>query len=269
MKQAGKIAALFAVLLTLLASSRMEAEEIIIEEGKHANVGDFHCHPCFEKLGSNALVLTAPIGDRPIEMTAGELWEYFHSHGFDSVNELSLFVEIDQLDSNAQYNLSSLNFQIEATDGDVLTDLDLGGSNLVVPGYETSSFRPEAHLSFDLGYDFMQEFSKDSTELVRFNIQSGSGVTPTFLISPKNEVFTSNHLSSLFTFVLFWGFVFLAVFHFMKPASIKKVASSLEAQSEEAISIGPQQPEPAATVSLNNDRPSSPAIATNAPARAT
>jgi len=146
-----------------------------------------------------------------------------------------------------------------------MTDLDMGGTNLVVPGYETSSFRPEAHLSFDLGYDFMQEFSGDSTELVRFNIQSESAVTPTFLISPRDEVFNSGHLSSLFAFVLFWGVIFLAVFHFMKPSSLKEAATSVEAHSD-VLTIGPQLADTAPTPASLHEQTNS-AISGNSAAR--
>jgi len=79
MKQVGKVAACIAVLLALLGISRTEAQEIVIEEGKHAEVGDFQCHPCFESLGTNALALSSQSGNNPVEMTAGELWKYFQT----------------------------------------------------------------------------------------------------------------------------------------------------------------------------------------------
>ena len=235
MKKAGKVAVVVAALLTLFCHSHLVAEEVVIEEGKHAEVGDFHCHSCFSKLDANAFPLAAN-GHDTIQMTAGELWQFFHEQGYQSVNELSLYLEMDQLDHDAEYSLSSLNVQIHAPNGELRTSLDMGNSNLVVPGYETSSFRPEAQLSFDLGYDFMKEYSSDSKELISFNISSESAVTPTFLISPRNDVFNSSHLSKLFAFVMFWGVVFLAIFHFMKPSSLRE-AASVESQAVDVLQL--------------------------------
>ena len=147
-----------------------------------------------------------------IEMTAGELWQFFDDQGFDSVNTMTLFLDVDQLSTDESFNLSKLNFQIQSPfDGQLSTIANLGKDSLVVPGIETSSNRPEAKLRFDLGYDFMELFSPESTEIVRVSIDAPmrGSMAPTFHLTANKNVFGQTNLGRLFLFVIFWGSVFL------------------------------------------------------------
>ena len=216
--------AIVAILIAMVSGiSSSQAEEVIIEEGRsisHVLVGDYSCSPCLSKLSSASLEMRDSHQHGTIELTAGELWKFFDDQGFESVNTMSLFLDVDQLASEQNVNLSKLNVQIQnPTGGSLLTDANLGRDRLVVPGYETSSSRPEAELRFDLGYDFMELFSPDSTEIVRVSINSPEvgAMVPTFRLTANSAVFGQTNLGQMFFFVMFWGIVFLVLLRWMKP----------------------------------------------------
>ena len=211
----GSLFAAIFIWSALVWSPTAWSQEIIIDQNAAVAAGDFDCLPCLSKLGSDCLALRNAGHNKCIEMTTGELWTFLDKQGLQSVNELSLFVEIDELQSDSQLNLSSLKVEIGSG-----ADFDMGNSSITVPGYKTSASRPEAQISFDLGYDFMKQYSGDSTELIRFNIKSDdSSVTPTYLISATDNHFSRTHLGTIIAFVIFWGAVFLGLFHFMKPSA--------------------------------------------------
>ena len=93
-----------------------------------------------------------------------------------------------------------------------------GADRLIVPGYETSSSRPEAELKFDLGYDFMKLFTPNSTEIVRVSMDApANGMIPTLHLAANQSVFGQTNLGQMFLFVIFWGAVFLILLRWMKP----------------------------------------------------
>lgn len=200
------------------------AEEVIIEEKSSIGnilIGDYSCSLCPSSLVTASLEMRADAQQYgTIELTAGELWLFFDKQGYDSVNTMSLYLDVDQLSTEQSVSLSKLNVQIQnPTGGNLLTDANLGTDRLIVPGIETSSNRPEAELRFDLGYDFMKLFSEDSTEIVRVSIDTpASGVTaPTFRLAGNGMVFGQTNLGQMFLFVVFWGAVFLMLLRWMKP----------------------------------------------------
>jgi len=232
------VAMLFAVFFSYAATSA-SADEIIIEEGSSLGAiscGDYACSPCFSKLAAASFKMENCLESGTIELTAGELWQFFHDQGYGSVNRMTLFLDVDQLASEDSLELSKLNLQIQSPlDGHLLTDANLGADNLIVPGYETSSSRPEAELRFDLGYDFMELFSSDSQEIVRVSVDSptASMMTPTFHLSAEENMFGRTDLGQIFLFVMFWGIVFLMLLRWMKPVreSIPVRSSSLQGVS--------------------------------------
>jgi hypothetical protein len=215
--------AICALIFAMVVSHSANAEEIIIEEGSSLGAvlcGDYACSPCLAKLGSASLKIENGRNPHTIELTAGELWQFFDAQGYGSVNKMTLFLDVDQLNSEDSFNLSKLNLQIQSPlGGKLLTDANLGADNLIVPGYETSSSRPEAELRFDLGYDFMELFTRDSQEIVRVSIDSpmASMMTPTFHLSADDNVFGRTNLGQMFMFVMFWGVIFLTLLRWMKP----------------------------------------------------
>jgi len=215
--------AITAILFLALAASASFADEVIIREKTSDNdhaIGDYSCSPCFTKLTGGTFEMKDGAKRGTIELTAGELWQFFNDQGHESVNTMTLFVDVDQLGSSESLSLSKLNFEIQSpVDGHLSTIANLGKNSLVVPGIETSSSRPEAELRFDLGYDFMELFSQESTEIVRVSIDApyGSSIAPTFHLAADSNVFGQTNLGRLFLFVIFWGSVFLMLLRWMKP----------------------------------------------------
>lgn len=200
------------------------ADEIVIAEGnanEQTMIGDFVCSPCLVKIGAASYCMSSDAG-AGVELSAGELWRFFKEQGMDSVNNLEFFVDIDKISEQSKFGLAGFNVQIEApssgSQSEYLTDMTMGENSLVVPGYETSSLKPEAKISFDLGYDFMEQFSSTSTEKVVFNFTSNdASVAPTFMLASNKSIFSSGHLGLLFGFIVFWGLVFMGVNKFVKP----------------------------------------------------
>ena len=214
------------VMLLVMAVGRSTsiADEVIIEERSPINnvlIGDYSCSPCLSNLVAASLEMRGNTqGHGSIELTAGELWQFFDDQGYDSVNTMSLYLDVDQLTRDQSVNLSKLNVQIQnPAGGRWVTDTNLGADQLIVPGIETSSSRPEAELRFDLGYDFMQLFTPDSKEIIRVSIDSpvSGAMAPTFRLAANGSVFGQTNLGQMFLFVLFWGAVFLMLLRWMKP----------------------------------------------------
>ena len=216
----------FVVLTLLLAATGIvQGEEIRIEEQNSVNeiqIGDFSARPCLFRLGSDPKDLCCVGSDNFAEMTAGELWEFFHDQGYSSVSELKFFVDIDKISEKSSFAVSDLSVSIEdpADPTLMLTQMSMGGHSMLVPGYETSSIKPEAQLRFDLGYDFMERFSRDSTEKVRFNyLSDDASVAPRFLLASNRSSLTREHLKAIGAFLLFWALVFFAMNRFIRPTT--------------------------------------------------
>lgn len=180
------------------------ADEIVISGNEHeVSVGDFDFSPCNTGSAEGALAVLnhCPNG----EMTAGDLWKFFSDRGIDSVENLTICMDWSpdqQLTS--EIDLSSLQLKIEdPTTGGLLTNVSLNGNSLIVPGFEVSSFKPEAELSVALGYDFMKRFGPQSTE--KIHVASNGSILPSF--SFKGTGPNPNRIPNWFTllgFVLFW-----------------------------------------------------------------
>lgn len=224
----------YALALSLWLPSSF-AEEVVIEEGNsrvNVAIGDYSCSPCLAKLVAASYEMHENNGS--IELTAGELWQFFDDQGYDSVDKMTLFLDVGQLSSDDSFNISKLNVQIQSPlGGHLLTDANLGADQLIVPGYETSATRPEAELRFDLGYDFMKLFTPDSTEIVRVSIDTpvSAAMTPTFRLAANRSVFGQTNLGQMFLFVLFWGAVFLVLLRWMKPVRKLTPVRSISAQA--------------------------------------
>ena len=90
------------------------------------------------------------------EMTAGDLWQFFSDRGIDSVENLTICMDwAPGQELGTDIDVSSLQLRIEDPShaGSLLTNVSLGGHSLVVPGFEVSSFKPEAKLGVVLAAD--------------------------------------------------------------------------------------------------------------------
>ena len=204
------------------------ADEIIISGNEHAvTVGDFDFSPCNTESSRGALGVLSEGSNG--QMTAGDLWQFFSDRGINSVENLTICMDWapgQQLCSDI--DVSSLQLQIEDPNqaGSLITNVSLGGHSLVVPGFEVSSFKPEAKLGVALGYDFMKRFGPTSTEKIHldFGETSKAGFLPTFSFegSAANPTRIPNWYG-LCGFIVFWLIAFKLLATLTAP---KEIAAS-------------------------------------------
>jgi len=218
------------VLLTILLvcfslQVRSVADEIVISGNEHAvSVGDFDLSPC--NTGSAQGALSVLCEGSNGEVTAGDLWKFFSHQGIDSVENLTICMDwAPSQGVSDNIGLASLELKIEDPNqsGNLITNASLGGDSLVVPGFEVSSFKPEAKLGVDLGYDFMKRFGPDSTEKIQLVGKPAFSVGDLAQAGTAGPLFSFEgsgakpgripNLLGLVSFVAFWlvAFKFLAM----------------------------------------------------------
>ncbi|MDG1874999.1 MAG: hypothetical protein P8J27_13875 [Mariniblastus sp.] len=210
-------------ILTTLTTPGM-ADEIVIDRNfvsKHS-VGNFECSNCptnsSPKLGLN-------LGTNGLELSTGKVWQFLNHQGITSADKLTLCLDLDSLDSESEFSLYAVELNIESPDetNTLLNNFNLGDNSLLVPGYETSSFKPEVKLEALLGYDFMDRFSATSQEKINVVFKSNSDI---FTSPPKiyvqsdssSGIAFGNNLVTLVGFALFWVGLFLLLNRFTKPS---------------------------------------------------
>jgi len=210
--------AVMAAITLFSACSVSFADEIRINENsRETTAGDFSCKPCYHPIinAANSLEMGDP------NLTTGDLYRYFASRGIKKIDRLSLQVDVDCCPEEDQaFQLEQLNFKITGDDNTVLNDVSLQGDSLFVVGAEVSSFKSEAVLEFDLGYDFMERFSPDSTEAIELNYAlptSAGAMQPRFVLSEDLSSFSVAHTGILVLFVGFWVAVFVMMSFLVKP----------------------------------------------------
>ena len=219
----------FALLIICLSfQGQLGADEIVISGNEHAvSVGDFDFSPCNTESGQGALAVLSEGCNS--EMTAGDLWQFFSDKGIDSVENLTICMDWapgQQLSSDIDVSNLQLKIEHPSQAGSFLTNVSLGGHSLVVPGFEVSSFKPEAKLGVALGYDFMKRFGPTSTEKIQldFGETAQAGFLPTF--SFEGSAGSPNRIPNwfaLFGFILFWLAVFKCLTMVTAP---KEIAAS-------------------------------------------
>ena len=206
------------IVISLVSVVGIQADEIQIDENSiEAVAGDFRCKPCYRPNISDAD--TIDMGSK--SLTTGELYRYFASRGITSIDRLSLQVDVDCCPEEDQaFQLKQLDFTITDEDATVLNSVSMQEDSLLVLGSDVSSFKPEAVLEFDLGYNFMERFTADSTESINLNygVTGAEGaMAPRFVVSEEVSSFSFSHISILVSFVLFWVAVFFGMHLFVKP----------------------------------------------------
>ena len=196
------------------------ADEIVIDDQHDSgtSLGDFSCKACLQPISHTLdIVNKANSG----ELSAGELWKFFHEQGISSLDHLTLCVDVDGLAKGDCFGLSSVRLCIEdpANSSENLTIASSGNHSLVLQPNQISSFKPEAKLEFPLGYDFMQRFSADSTAKVKLDVlsQQGDNANAKISIEGGGNVFTRRNLELLVGFSLFWLVVFYLLNRLTKP----------------------------------------------------
>ncbi len=213
-----RVCAISLVLITYSFPSMILGDEVVIDRQTNFKIGDFQCSNCKEQ---NSRCFTLPKHNQ--ELTAGEVWQFFDEQGYDSLDRLHLNLDIQPISDDENFSLNSIQLKIEDPQlaGHLLTNVSMQGNSLTLPGYETYSFKPEAQLEVELGYDFMDRFSADSQEKIVFGYSSDSNAEstkPTFSLSGDSGFFSNwKHSFSLFAFMVFWVLVFVLLHRFTKP----------------------------------------------------
>lgn len=210
-----------ASVLLMLVSSFVLGDEIAINGNSKLGVGDFQCSYC---PNSNLSVLNLTSGQTAGTITTGELWRFFNEQGSTSLRSLTLCLDVDNVDEVENIRLSSVKLKIEDPEqpGKYLTSVSFGDNSLLVRGYETTAFKPEAKLEVELGYDFMTKFSGESNEKLFVDFETGDGVTksanPVLLIqsNASSFFFSSGNAVLLLMFSAFWILVFNLMNRFTK-----------------------------------------------------
>ena len=211
-----------AMLGQLFISPAFGDEVIVNVQGsKTQSVGDFSltpgAHRSFDMLpmpapGYDLLSDKAGASNQTNQFTAGQLWSYYDSQGIKSLDRIALYMDVGKLGQSDRFSIESMEFRITGDSDDITQSLmDRNQDNrVVIPGYETLNSLPVARMEIQLDYDFMQRFSRDSTETIMVNMdyQSDSTVRPTFFIEGKARWFSVPNMFLLGFFLLFWIVVF-------------------------------------------------------------
>ena len=214
----GSLTAAASLVFSIFAISLCSADEVQINQNSiEAVAGDFRCKPCYRPNISDAD--TIDMGSK--SLTTGDLYRYFASRGITKIDRLSLQVDVDCCPEEDQaFELNELNFTITGADDTILNSVSMQNDSLLVLGSEVSSFKPEAVMEFDLGYNFMERFTADSTESINLNygVTGAEGaMSPRFVVSEEISSFSFSHLGILALFIAFWIAVFLAMHLYVKP----------------------------------------------------
>lgn len=196
--------------LASITTDVVVGEQVVIDEHSEDRtaVGDFYCSPCHSPILGDAVAVDIAAGT----LTTGELYQYFHSRGIRKLNRLSFQVDVDcDPDNSKSVSLTDLSFEIQDAARNLVTQAGFGDSELLLDKSEITSFKPEAVLEIDLGYDFMQRFSPDSKEAVRMDFispESTSEMMPRIVLASDMSSFSSTNLVRIGGFLAFWGIIF-------------------------------------------------------------
>lgn len=204
------------------------ADQIIVTESDSNIIsGDFCCSTY--KMGQMDSLPIVPNST----MTAGELWQFFKDRGIDRMDKLVLCVE-NPLD-RTNISLASLDLIIkDPKDPDgILQHYSLDREHSILfPSYEASAFRPDAQLSIDLGFDFMQRYSAFSDEEVILKTDSSSNSILKFsLAAEPPDWFSEISMPRLALFCSFWLAVFAILFKLTNPNRVRRMPRAAKRQN--------------------------------------
>ena len=216
----GSAAVMIAITLSFCLQNCVADEISINADSAETIVGDFRCKPCDRPILNSAHCIEMS----GTSLTTGDLYRYFESRGIKNIDRLSLQVDVNCSDEeDLEFQLNGLNFKITDSEDQVLTDVSLKENSLSVPGSDISSYKPEAVLEFDLGYNFMERFSSESTDSIVLDFdlptsEAAMSMSPRFVVSEDISSFTVSNLGLLVLFVSFWVAVFLLMNIFSRRA---------------------------------------------------
>ena len=202
-------AVISAILVFSAFPSVMFGDEVVIDEStakEEKQLGDynFSTFPVSNNPRCKLRTSSATVN----EITAGELWSYFDSQGMQSVRKLVICLDASEVPKGQALGLDLFEVRFE----DTAESFTLGDNSLTLTADGTNALRPECHLEIPLDYDFMQRYSKYSSEKIRLNFgvngQASLGLVPTFGVE-RRSFLTLPNMTLLVSFCLFWIVVFL------------------------------------------------------------
>lgn len=220
------------------------ADQVIVHSDPDTPVllsDDIECSACDGTLTPSAIeVLTSGSGG---EVTAGQLWSFLKAQGVDSMDELSLRLDVDPEmtggdGDQSSIDISTLQLQIENPTGidGFATDVKIGDKQFLLSAPSPGDDVADMQLAVKLHYDFMERFSADSKEKIKLNVSS-SGLLPNISIARKPEVFHDMNWPLLIGFSLFWLAVFGLANWLTKPVAIGGSLTEKTAVLENKISV--------------------------------
>ena len=223
----GQSIALGVVVFCAGICSTASADQVIVDSDPDATVflaDDVECSACDGTLTPSAIeILTGGAGG---EVTAGQLWSFLKAQGVDSMDELTLRLDIDPEKAGStidgsSIDISALQLQIENPGGidGFATDVQFGDKQLLLSSPSFDAEVDDMQLAVKLHYDFMERFSADSTEKIKLNVSS-SGLMPSISIAKKTESLRKMNWLMLIGFSAFWLSIFGLVNWLTKPSPI-------------------------------------------------
>ncbi len=228
------IRTLLIVLIVAVASydaSPSAADELILSEQQSTplSIGDFQCS---SGPTEQAGFIIENLIDSGGQVRTGKLWDYFHSQGVETLDRLTLVINVNpDIGSEQQFMMDSLTLTIAGVDANngqgLITDVSMsrnGENLLVLRSDDFQSFAPKAKMEFELGYDFMERFTADSRETLSLNFHTRSGTVEQALLGfpTTSHLEQESHLPTLLLFITFWTVVFLLMYLFLSPKSPEK-----------------------------------------------
>ena len=209
-----------ALLVVSSLTVQVSGDEIIIDESltKTQTVGDFHVSNCDKPI----VIDESSLFDEHGEISAGKLYSFFKSQGIDSIDQINFVIDLDPNSKRTDYQLNSLQLEIEDLTSDSGGRLfSLGSENsLTVPGYEASTMRPEAQIAVQLDYDFIKQFNENSTEKIKFQytVDGEKMAVPVKIgVLSQGGGYSPTRMFFLLAFAGFWAVVFMVLFRVTTP----------------------------------------------------
>ncbi len=226
--ESGLFTSLGSVVLALVFffGGTLISDEVVINQSKEQPIraGDFSVS--FPSAGGFSTFPFATDTSREksssiyVTVTAGELWAFFKSQGINSIDRLTLQIDLDETNGCCDMSMDSVNLSIQ--DGDFrIKEAFLGIENkMVIKNADVLQFKPEAQMEMGLGFDFMKRFSADSKELIvlRTNVVGADPQNMTITIQGNRHYFTFPNLIAVTGFLAFWVFMFLVLRKLALPA---------------------------------------------------
>ena len=223
----GLLAGLSLAVAFSLIGLTASADQVIVDRDPEMSVSlsdDVECSACDGGLTQSAIeILTSEAGG---EVTAGQLWKFLKAQGVDSMDELTIQLDIDpdkasNTADGSSIDISSLKLQIENPIGiqGPATDVQFGDKQVLFPSESRNADSADMQLAVKLHYDFMERFSADSKEKIKLNV-AGSGLMPSISIAKKTETLRALNWPLLIGFCVFWVGVFTFVNWLTKPKAM-------------------------------------------------